>query len=586
MASFPINVPIASSIPKLLSQIAALRKATTGAIRGIQREQKASGNLSAVLSSDSVKQSSVAIRNIRNVMAAFREAQTIINDKLDPTALSGQDFAIETASIREAVFKKNKLSQQEILIGKRAEAAEDNLINGILIRRESLVAQNVALAVESTNQGREAILQQELLNVELRETADARREIRDFAIAQAEVLSLGGVPKKTSKLPGGTEALNEERVAIDLVSRALADVNQRKVKFNDLTNVEAEVEKEAKAALDARNAAIRDHARLTGKGVAAIEAEVNATNMSTEALVANNEMTRTAIANKRRLRAELIGASIGMFVFGITITQTISGLAGLVSNSKESAKTVTFLSNTVKAALGPIQVFMGILQFWNIQNINLAMTNAAAAESNVAVAETNVAVGETAFFAATGVIHLRTSLLATIGTLGTIILIVAAFKAGNKELRGVLAGLATTVGILTAAFVYLRAAQIAETIATIITQMVGTGGAAAPIIAASIAGAAILAGLAVGVATASFDTQPGMMKRVGKTGMAIVHEGETFSRPASIGDHRSIRSMMGSSGGTVINIFNRGDLDTNSIKRLDRKFNSLQIGSINAAGGF
>ena len=230
-------------------------------------------------------------------------------------------------------------------------------------------------------------------------------------------------------------------------------------------------------------------------------------------------------------------------------------MAGIISSCKEAGETVTFLSNTVKAAIGPIQVFMGILQFWNIANIEVAA----------------------------GTIFLRSSLLSLIGVMGVAVLIVAAFKTQNKTLRGVLVGLATTIGILTAAFTALRFAQIAQTIATIFQQMVLTGGTAGIVIAASIAGAAILSGIVAGLATASFQTEPGMFKKVGSTGLALVHEGETVSSPATIGEQGKLSAV---GPPMIVNIFNRGDLDTNAIKRLLRKFNSMQIGSVSPAGGF
>ena len=301
MATFPVDVPVSSSIPRLISDIRAMRSTVSGTIRELQQQGIRFNDNADVLHRKAISRTTESLANIQLIRDAFRDAQSEIDRRGIEGAERGPELErrfIELGGPQEAT-KLIKVEQEQI--------------NVLKTRETELVKQTLALEFERTNIGRELILQEEILRAESADVLAERQAIAAVERERAAIIRSEGVP-----------ATQEEAAAVQLVAEALADVSNERRFINDLTDVEAELAKETMAIENQRNQLLRQRARLTGQTVAAITMEATATGITNEQLKINNELTQLAIANKRRLRAELIGASIGMFVFGITITQTIS----------------------------------------------------------------------------------------------------------------------------------------------------------------------------------------------------------------------------------------------------------------------
>lgn len=203
-----------------------------------------------------------------------------------------------------------------------------------------------------------------------------------------------------------------------------------------------------------------------------------------------------ALAEKSR-RRELMQASIGMFVMGITMTQTLDTMSKMAGENKALAEGFKEMSQAVRFMLGPIQVVTSAMQFLNMENKKLMLT-----------------------------------MSKFIFIFAGLFLLYKAFTSKSKELRFVLGLVAGMLITLNALLLVNTARTWAKTIADATGLSVSSLGAALPLIAAALAG-----GLALGFAAMATapkgQNAPGYSRPVSETGLVYAHRGETISRIGS-----------------------------------------------------
>ena len=199
------------------------------------------------------------------------------------------------------------------------------------------------------------------------------------------------------------------------------------------------------------------------------------------------------IAEKTR-RRELMQASIGMFVMGITMTQTLDTMAKMAGQGSTLEAVFKDMSQGVRLMLGPIQVLTSAMQFLNMENRKLMLT-----------------MGKTMLLFAGAYILWR------------------AFNTTSKELRFALGMIGGVLITLNALLLINTARTWANTYAKIIKISVSSLGTAVPLIAAAIAMGAVL-GFAAMATAPKGQTAPGYSRPVTDTGLVYAHRGETISR--------------------------------------------------------
>jgi len=275
-------------------------------------------------------------------------------------------------------------------------------------------------------------------------------------------------------------------------------------------------------------------------------------NAATEQIQKEEEMRiqteRTTAAQKqsnytmKMKQRNMMMTSISMFVLTITITQTLTALQQLIGAETKAGKALGELTTMVKLALGPLQVYTAIQQMMIIQNKEM----------------------------------LR-SMLPWLLALGSAILIYRGLSLEAGKMRAALWGVGAAMAVL---FLWTKRRMFAEwklglmkawTLAmsgpTGLMQVgLGTAGAIA---------AAGVIGAAAGALAPSFQTGPEQLHRIRRTGMAMVHQGETIGRPTRDEIHE------GYGEGSITNIFNiQGDMDSELAKDIQMRSLSGQINTI------
>ena len=311
---------------------------------------------------------------------------------------------------------------------------------------------------------------------------------------------------------------NEERVALG----GLMDVQQRatfSMEDWNMTNYEAH---------RIMQTGLFDYDEAIGLAEHMVEAK-NAEAIATQVLAEIEDEERRA---RGRARQEMMQMSIGMFVLGITATQTTTVLADMVGKNSELGKTFMGIGGAIRMMLGPIQVYVGLLQLMNIENKKLLISS-----------------------------------LPLMFTFGGIFLLFKAFAEQSKNVRAAMGALATGMLVMAAASKVMTAQQYAEGISSIFKWVTASGplapGMAALILTA--AAAAIAGGLALYATAPKGQTIPGYMRPIRETGIFYGHRGEMVGR---IGN-------MGAGGGNTTNIninIERGAVvDDSVIRKMTRE---------------
>lgn len=207
---------------------------------------------------------------------------------------------------------------------------------------------------------------------------------------------------------------------------------------------------------------------------------------------------RTEMALKAKRRA-LMQVSISMFVMNISVGQLLSSILPLVKGNEEATKALKGYQAVIMLSLGPMQAYMALKMI----QINLEKQHAAAVMGVVA--------GMSAAYFWYAMLTTKSREL--------------------KIVLGALAGVMTAIAIVQGA-IAISAWQAA--VATATAQGVSTLGASLgvslPIIAGGI-GLAALVGATIGALLPTAQTRVGQMKKITKSGVAEVHEGEIW-RPS------------------------------------------------------
>ena len=271
-------------------------------------------------------------------------------------------------------------------------------------------------------------------------------------------------------------------------------------------------------------------------------AQAEALAIKTAAQQAANAQTAAAIQQNRMLQRNMIATSISMFVLTITLTQTLTALSQMVGTQTMLGKGLKEMTTIVKLSLGPLQVYTALMQMTTILNKQMLF-----------------------------------SMMPWLAALAGLLLLWKGLKSAGAGLRAVLVGLGATILTLTLWTKGMVLAQQAWNVA----KMIGT--ALAPGGAVKLTSAAIIASLAVGTFAAifaagtakkkGFQTGPGQIHRITRSGLATVHSGELIGRP--MGEHVSAFDGGGSGGTVIFNI--QGDMSTELASRLQTRFLAGQI---------
>ena len=211
------------------------------------------------------------------------------------------------------------------------------------------------------------------------------------------------------------------------------------------------------------------------------------------------EGKKELLMNQRVYRQELMQASIGMFVMGITMTQTLDTMGKMAGKGTQLEAVFKDMSQAVRFTLGPIQVVTAAMQFLNQANKAMMMT-----------------------------------MVKTMGLFAGMYLLYKAFTTESKALRAVFGAIAGVLIVLNGLLLINTARTWAKTIADIVNKSVSTFGTALPVLAAAVGGGLAL-GLAAYATAPKGQTVPGYSRPVNNTGLVYAHRGEVISRIGSMG---------------------------------------------------
>lgn len=252
------------------------------------------------------------------------------------------------------------------------------------------------------------------------------------------------------------------------------------------------------------------------------------------------ERKKARIIQEKAMRRELMQASIGMFVMGITMTQTLDTMAKMAGQGTALEAVFKDMSQGVRLMLGPIQVLTAAMQFLNMENRKLMLT-----------------MGKFMILMA------------------GVYIMYKAFTSKSKELRFVLGLIAGVLITLNALLLLNTARTWAKTVADIVNKSVMTFGTALPVLAAAVAGG-LLIGFAAMATAPKGQTAPGYSRPVTDTGLVYAHRGETISRIGASAPQLT-------SGMTVI--FQVPESSIVSTDMVDYMANKLEIFAASGMGG-
>lgn len=365
----------------------------------------------------------------------------------------------------------------------------------------------------------------------LGEVGQLRKELQD--IRNEDLKSSRTSDVATRKVQERTNAIARENLELKDISKVGAEhrinmgmeVNLNKERRLQLANFN-EVNQRAAQLFEKNNMTQEQAIKQAEKEIAAEHASAIAKEKK------NAELQKEA-ALRGKVRAQLMQQSIGMFVLGITATQTLSVMSEMVGKNTMLGKTFTAMAGAVRMMLGPIQVYIALLQLMAAENKKVLISS-----------------------------------LPIMFTLGGIFLIFKAFSEQAPGVRAAMGALAAGLLVMAAASKILTAQQYAEGISSIF-KWVTRSGPLAPAMAAVILTAvgAAIAGAAVLYATApKGQTLPGYARPVTETGLFYAHRGEMVGRVGNM------EPMMESNRTNItINIESGAVIDDSLISKLARQ---------------
>lgn len=358
--------------------------------------------------------------------------------------------------------------------------------------------------------------------------------LRATVFGKAQIVSLNAELKKLriNRLVG-TRAAEVARKQMGLAMGNLREQNSLVREQLNLSKEQrfffAKDRMEQKRLLDLRRAdeevmeravKIRERRNMTvAQSVQMAETQIRQERVSAIATKARNELLKEQVRLESIRRQELMQASIGMFVMGITMTQTLGVMEQMAGTGTRLGNVFKAMSQGVRFMLGPIQVVTSALQFMNMVNKQMMLTMT------------------------------RFMLI-----LGGVFILFKAFTSQGRLMRFVLGSIAGALLILNAKLLINTARTWASTIAKIVNISVSTLGTALPVLAAAVAG-----GLAIGLAAMATapkgQTTMGFIRPIRQTGLFYGHRGEGVGQIGSMvpsGGERKVVININIESGAVV----------------------------------
>jgi len=303
-------------------------------------------------------------------------------------------------------------------------------------------------------------------------------------------------------------------VATRKVQQRTNEIARESMELKDLSKVEAEhrinmglemnLNKERRLAVanfsqvNQRAAEIYEKGTVTqAQAIQQAEKEIATEQAAAIAKEKKNKQLAEEAALRGKVRAQLMQQSIGMFVLGITATQTLGVLSEMAGKNTELGQTFKEMGTAIRFLLGPIQVFIALQQLMAAENKKMIMS------------------------------------------LGPIMLIVTSlwllFKAWNSESKTLKVLLSALAGLFIGLAIAMSKNAIAAWASALGKAMdwIAGAGPGAPIMAAIIGGAMAAAFgtiIALQNAAPKGQTVPGSFRTIRDTGLFYGHRGEVVGR--------------------------------------------------------
>jgi hypothetical protein len=316
------------------------------------------------------------------------------------------------------------------------------------------------------------------------------------AITKLET-QLGNITRLTTNMNQANEVAQiQNRIEINQLARRnqllIAKTNLSNREITTLaaqTNLNENLNATIQQRMSVEQEALRLRQLLGREGIRISLEEARVATTTNQQIIASEQMLEQQLRAKRRA---LMQVSISLFVMNISANQLVSALKPLVKENEAATQSLNDFSALLNLSLGPMQLFLALLQ------IQAAL--------QISVAESATIMG---------------------AAMGAAFFFLLAFRQEAPVIRAALAGVA---GVMAAFAIVSAQAALANTVlagslATLVSAVGGPVGLAIGL-AATGAAVAFITGL-----LPSGQTLTDQQKRVKRSGIAEIHEGEVISRP-------------------------------------------------------
>jgi hypothetical protein len=337
------------------------------------------------------------------------------------------------------------------------------------------------------------------------------------------------VDKQTNIIVTNKQVLSftdEQRIALGGLQKQVEDTNNARMMGKDTAAMEMEINKLAYQHMQNGNVTMRQALVLAETKVRKDYEQVISENAKAEAV-------RETSKDMGQQRMQLMQLSIGMFVLGITTTQTFGAIATMVGKTTELGVVFTELGNSFKLLLGPMQIYMALQQLMIAQNKELLISS-----------------------------------IPVMLAFGSLYLLYKGFTHESKAVRAGLAAIGAAMAVVTVA----TWAQTAALWAKVQAQLAAIASNPSTALSTPVYIAAVIAAVAAGIAASQMgggskgQTIPGYGRVVKETGLFYAHKGETVGRIGNMSPTTNNKSVV-----VHINVASGGSLDRGMIPQLSRE---------------
>jgi hypothetical protein len=247
-----------------------------------------------------------------------------------------------------------------------------------------------------------------------------------------------------------------------------------------------------------------------------------------------NKKLEEEAMQRARLRMETMQMSIGLFVLGITATQTMGALSRMTEGIPVLSEMFKEMQGAISLILGPLQVLLALQQLHIMQNKAMMLSAAP-----------------------------------YIAALGTMYLIFRALKAESPALRFALGAIASAMGVLAVATYAAAKANFVKSVSNVVEWVtrLGPAGIAWGPVALVAMGAAILGGTALAMTAPKGQTISGYDRPITQTGLFYGHRGEVVGRVGSMSPSTSNSNSVS----ITINVASGAVVDDGMVRKLSRE---------------